>query len=172
MGCIAFMIFFAIWLFAVSLFNKTRRKHSLTTGGFFLFFFSGERVCVLGHTCTLNDSARGCHCPLLNMLMARRLFLFKARKVKRAAAERACRWILLALIPLRSPLPLLPPRSDGAHDGDDVGGWAGGVRPQCPADLRRVRRQGHRLPLQRHDVRRLQRILQVWTLLAVYIQPV
>lgn len=51
--------------------------------------------------------------------------------------------------------------SDGAHDGDDVGGWTGGVRPQRPADLRRVRRQGHRLPLQRHDVRRLQRILQV-----------
>lgn len=29
--------------------------------------------------------------------------------------------------------------SDGAHDGDDVSGRSGGVRPQCPADLWRVR---------------------------------
>ena len=51
--------------------------------------------------------------------------------------------------------------SDGAHDGDDVGGRTGGVWPQCPTDLWRVRRQGHWLPFQCHDVRRLQGFLQV-----------
>lgn len=51
--------------------------------------------------------------------------------------------------------------SDGAHDGDDVSGRAGGVRSQCPQDLWRLRGQGHRLPLQCHDLWGLQRVLQV-----------
>lgn len=62
---------------------------------------------------------------------------------------------------LMSPLFSFFLCSDGAHDGDDVGGRTGRVRPQRPADLRRVWRQGHWLPLQRHDVRGLQGILQV-----------
>lgn len=88
--------------------------------------------------------------------------VFSCLCVLREKSKRQAKHVLISLF------SLFFPDSDGAHDGDDIGGRTGGVRPQRPADLWRVRRQGHRIPLQRHDVRGLQGILQVGVVFTLF----